>query len=219
MKKKVLCVDDEHHNLKALKRLFKNEPFEFIGYASPMQALDEITAIKPAVVISDQCMPEMDGIQFLQHVQSKQPDTVRILLTGLADLETAISAINKGNVYRFITKPWDDDALKKEVRTALEHQESIHCLRGMLENLADEIIDQNKDQSQLRELAAAVSIEIDQPLAVIKGYTQLIQVQLGEGSLLRTYLSNIQVQVGRIEETTNKLKSLLQKPEGARSSL
>ena len=112
MKDKVLFVDDEQSNLKALKRLFRNEPFDFITYNSPTEALAKIEAIKPAVVISDQRMPEMSGTAFLEQVRNKQPHSVRIILTGHADLKAAMDAINNGHVFRFIQKPWNPEALK-----------------------------------------------------------------------------------------------------------
>ncbi len=203
MNKSVLFVDDEVHALKALTRLFRKEPYEFITCDSPVKALNQLDEIEPMVVISDQCMPEMDGIEFLEKVKNKQPGTVRILLTGISDLEVAIAAINQGNVYRYIEKPWDDQALKKEVRAAMDHQDSIYCLRHMVDGLVEEVMHKNKEG--VHELGGAISVELKQPLHIISGYVQLLQLHLADNEILKKYLSNILLQIDKIEDLADKI--------------
>lgn len=205
MRNNLLYVDDEPGALKSLKRIFRDEPFGLVTYESPIEALDDLEKIKPAVVISDQCMPEMDGIEFLEKVKIKQPDSVRILLTGLTDLEVAVAAINQGNVYRYIQKPWDNDELKAAVESAFEHQDSIFCLRQMVESLVEEVMERNRDQKAVGELAKAINVELGQPLIIITGYIQLLQQHLGQNDLLQSYLSNIIRQIKAIEDVTKSL--------------
>ena len=83
---KVFYIDDEPSNLTALKRLFRDEAFEFITFDSPVEALNQMETLRPAVVISDQCMPKMLGTEFLERVKDIHSDSVRIILTGNADL-------------------------------------------------------------------------------------------------------------------------------------
>ena len=210
MKDKVLFVDDEQSNLKALKRLFRNEPFDFIIYDSPTEALAKIEAIKPAVVISDQRMPEMSGTAFLEQVRNKQPHSVRIILTGHADLKTAMDAINNGHVFRFIQKP---EALKNQVRSALEHQESIHCLRTMVDALLDELMGNEKAQKSIRKLAATVFTELDQPAMIIGGYIQLLKNSFQADEIPRSYLDAMALQVDRIEKLARKMASIAHKAQ------
>jgi response regulator RpfG family c-di-GMP phosphodiesterase len=208
MKPKVLYVDDELANLKALKRLFRNEPFDFISFDSPLTALEQIDGIKPAVVISDQRMPEMDGTVFLEKVRNRQPDTVRIIITGHPDLEAAIEAINKGHVFQFIQKPWNDKDLIAQVRSALAYQASSLSLHSMVDCLIDEVIDNEKTQKNMRQLAAAVYCELDQPLMIMAGYIQLLQGFLKNDEIPRRYLANMALQIDRIVKLEEKIKSL-----------
>jgi DNA-binding NtrC family response regulator len=215
MKKKVLYVDDEPANLIALKRLFRDEPFDLITETSPMKALSRIETLKPAVVISDQCMPEMQGTEFLKQVEYRHPDCVRIILTGQADLDAAMEAINEGHVFRFIQKPWDNDDLKTQVSAALEHRESIQCLRTMVDSLVDEVMDNEKSQQSIRKLAAAVSRELNQPLMIVSGYIQLLQSHFKDDEIPRSYLANMFQQINRIEELTRKIQLIGREPADA----
>jgi DNA-binding NtrC family response regulator len=215
MKKKVLYVDDEPANLIALKRLFRDEPFDLITETSPMKALSRIETLKPAVVISDQCMPEMQGTEFLKQVEYRHPDCVRIILTGQADLDAAMEAINEGHVFRFIQKPWDNDDLKTQVGAALEHRESIQCLRTMVDSLVDEVMDNEKSRQSMRKLAAAVSRELNQPLMIVSGYIQLLQSHFKDDEIPRSYLANMFQQINRIEELTRKIQLIAREPADA----
>jgi DNA-binding NtrC family response regulator len=215
MKTIVLYVDDDPSNLKAISRLFRNEPFDVVTELSPLKALSRIETLKPAVIISDQRMPEMDGTAFLREVEYRHPDSVRIILTGDADLEAAMDAINKGHVFRFIQKPWDDDDLKSQVKAALEHQESIHCLRTIVDTLVDEVIDNEKSQKSTRKLAAAVSRELNQPLMIVGGYIQLLQAYFKDDDIPRDYLSNMLLQINRIDALAQKIQLIARTPADA----
>jgi DNA-binding NtrC family response regulator len=218
MKAKVLYVDDEPSNLSAIKRLFHEEPFDLVTQSSPIKALSQIDTLKPAVVISDQRMPEMDGTVFLREVEYRHPDSVRIILTGHADLDAAMEAINKGHVFRFIQKPWDDDDLKAQVKAALEHRESIHCLRTIVDTLLDEVMDNEKAQQSMRKLAAAVSRELSQPLTIVDGYIQLLQACFKDDEIPRSYLANMLQQINRIEELARKIQLIARAPANTNRS-
>lgn len=208
MKPRVLYVDDEPHNLKALARLFRDAPFHFITFESPREALAKLDEIKPAVVISDQRMPEISGTQLLEEIKKRLPDTVRILLTGHAELEVAIAAINQGNVFRFIKKPWNDAELKAEVASALEYYEEISGLRKLGDMTADELVIQKERLQGARELAITVRHELGQSMAVISGYAQLIQQSLPKDDIMDKYLTHIVLQVKKMEELTRKITSI-----------
>ncbi len=114
----ILIVDDEENILKALRRLLRREPYRVISTTDPVEALDIARKEEPSVIISDQKMPRMNGAELLSQVKVASPDTVRIMLTGYADMQAALSAINEGQVFRFISKPWNDDELREVLRQA-----------------------------------------------------------------------------------------------------
>jgi len=117
---KILCVDDEENVLKALKRLFFDEDYEVITAASAEEGLKILEKEAAQIVISDYRMPHMSGVDFLKEVCIHWPDTVRIVLSGYADVSSIISAINEGQIYKFIPKPWNDSELKVTVSNAIE---------------------------------------------------------------------------------------------------
>ncbi len=119
-KLKILVVDDEPDNLDLLYRTFRRD-FNVLKADSGVNALKVLAAEgEVAVIISDQRMPEMKGTEFLSKTLPQFPDTVRIILTGFTDIEDLVEAINSGQVYKYITKPWDPGELKALVQRAAE---------------------------------------------------------------------------------------------------
>lgn len=118
----ILCVDDEPGILSALRRLFRARGYQVCSAESGRAGLALLQTQAVDLVISDMRMPEMDGVEFLAQVRRRWPDSVRLLLTGYADIGTVIEAINRGEIYRYITKPWDDDEMALIVREALAHR-------------------------------------------------------------------------------------------------
>jgi CheY-like chemotaxis protein len=117
-KPKLLVVDDEQDNLDLLYRTFRRE-FNVLRAESGVQALEVLKQEgEVAVIISDQRMPEMKGTEFLSKTVPEFPDTVRIVLTGFTDVEDLVEAINSGQVYKYITKPWDPEELKLVIQRA-----------------------------------------------------------------------------------------------------
>ena len=116
----VLAVDDEENILRALKRSLTREGFKVITFTHPAEALEALKELKPDVVLSDHLMPDMTGLEFLKAVRNRAPDTCRIMLTGHAEMQTAIDAINLGEIYRFLLKPWDDVELSVALTLGLE---------------------------------------------------------------------------------------------------
>jgi two-component system, probable response regulator PhcQ len=120
--KRVLIVDDEENVRNALRRALRKEGYELFFASGPAEGL-KILAEQPIdLVMSDHMMPEMSGLEFLTLVRDRHPDVMRLMLTGHADMDTAIKAINQGEIYRFLTKPWDDTELKVTLFLAFERQ-------------------------------------------------------------------------------------------------
>jgi DNA-binding NtrC family response regulator len=122
MSYKILIVDDEPANLRTLERLFRQD-YDVTTANSGSEALEILKHQDIALLITDQRMPGMTGIELLKHTVSIRPRMVRIILTGYTDVEALVEAINSGQVYRYVSKPWDNEELKLTVKRALEHFE------------------------------------------------------------------------------------------------
>lgn len=118
----LLLLDDEENVLEALTRVFNSEGYRILRATRPGDALDVLATNQVGVIIADQRMPEMTGMELLQKIRKLYPNTVRVMLTAYADQKTATDAINEGAVYKFISKPWDDDQLRVDIREAFRHQ-------------------------------------------------------------------------------------------------
>jgi diguanylate cyclase (GGDEF)-like protein/PAS domain S-box-containing protein len=122
----ILLLDDDPHVLSALRRVFRNENYQILQTTSTLEAFELLAMHRVQVVISDQRMPTMSGTTFLSKVKELYPDTIRIILSGYTELASVIDAINRGAVYRFFTKPWDDQPLRDQIREAFEHHWLLH---------------------------------------------------------------------------------------------
>ncbi len=144
---KVLFVDDEHHILKAVRRLFVDRDFELLTAESGEEALEIVKANPIAVLVSDQRMPGISGTELLDFVRKNNPNTIRIMLTGNNDISTALEAINRGAVFRFVTKPWSHDDFLHTIDLALEQ----YHLRESKDRNERRIAAQNKELQQLND--------------------------------------------------------------------
>ena len=137
----VLCVDDEKSILNSLKRLLRREGYRLLMANTSADGLKLLRENDVHLVICDQRMPEMSGTDFMVKVKEEYPDTVRIILTGYTDVDAITESINKGNIYKFFLKPWNDDNLKMEVRKALEQYNLVQANK----KLQEKIMEQNKE--------------------------------------------------------------------------
>ncbi len=125
----ILLVDDEANVLNSLKRLFMDSNIKIMTAMNAFDALDILKNNNISVIVSDNRMPGMTGIELLQNAKEVSPDSVRILITAYADMKSAIDAINEGEVYKFITKPWNDHDFKEIVFNALHRHDVIKSFR------------------------------------------------------------------------------------------
>ncbi|MFD2147332.1 response regulator [Mucilaginibacter antarcticus] len=127
----VLYVDDEINNINSFKAAFRRD-FEIFTAISAKEGRKILDSQEIGVIITDQRMPGMTGIEFLESILSIYPDTIRILLTGFSDINAVMDAINRGQVYKYLVKPWQNDELKMYIENALE----IYNLRKENKELA-----------------------------------------------------------------------------------
>jgi response regulator RpfG family c-di-GMP phosphodiesterase len=137
----ILLVDDEESILNSLRRLLRGQPYDVLLATSGAQALDIMGKQPVDLVMSDARMPNMDGATLLAHIHQRHPDTLRILLTGYADLTMIVKAINEGQIDRYISKPWHDEELLLTLRQSLAYQ---HSERERL-RLVQETWDRNEE--------------------------------------------------------------------------
>jgi len=184
----VLCVDDEPNILSALRRLFRGSGYRVVTAGGGEAALAVLEAEPVDLVISDMRMPGMDGAHLLEQVRNRWPDATRLLLTGYADVQSTVAAINRGEVYRYITKPWNDAEVLLTVREAFERAE-LRREKHRLEALAHA---QNRELQQLnatleekveartRELAQAHRRLGRNYLASIRAFSNLLELRGGQ---------------------------------------
>lgn len=125
LQRTLLLVDDEPNIVAALKRLFRRDGHIILTAYSGLEALEVLASNKVDVIISDQRMPGMTGVEFLRAAKVRYPDTIRIVLSGYTELQSVTDAINEGAVYRFLTKPWDDQQLREHIQKAFEYKELL----------------------------------------------------------------------------------------------
>ena len=121
--RKLLLLDDEESILSSLKRLFRRDGYEIFTATDAVAAFEILAEHRIGVIISDQRMPGMSGTEFLRRVKDLYPDTIRIVLSGYTELQSITAAINEGAIYRFLTKPWEDEQLRAAIREAFQRTE------------------------------------------------------------------------------------------------
>jgi DNA-binding NtrC family response regulator len=131
-KGRIMLVDDEENVLNALTRCLRREDYELWSFPGPPEALKYLEDNQVDVIVSDHRMPGMTGLEFLIKARKLYPEVVRILLTGHADMDVAIRAVNEGKLYRFLTKPWNDEELKVTLVNAIELKQLLDRNRALL---------------------------------------------------------------------------------------
>jgi DNA-binding NtrC family response regulator len=147
---KIMIVDDEPANLRLLERLFRQD-YKVITAGSGEEALDLLAEHDTALLITDQRMPNMSGLELLKQTAELRPHMVRMILTGYTDVGTLVEALNSGLVYQYLTKPWSNEELRLTVTRALEHYESVR-VRHELEMRNSRLVARLEEIRQLASL-------------------------------------------------------------------
>ncbi len=203
MTHKILLVDDEPANLRLLERLFRRD-YEVMSAASGEDALRLLSQHDVALVITDQRMPGMTGVELLKRTAGMRPHMVRIILTGYTDVEALADAINCGQIYRYITKPWDNEDLRLTVAKALKHYEANRSLYEVEEanrRLADRL--QAMTEGVVRAIADTLEAKdryVYGHARRVSGYASAIgrRMRLGTSTLEQISLAALLHDVGRI---------------------
>ncbi len=134
MKINILYIDDEENNLMSFKATFRMK-YNVYTSISASDALEVLAAHKVEIIITDQRMPGMTGVEFLESILEKYPEPMRILLTGYTDIGAIIDAVNKGKIYHYLTKPWDEAELDKTIQDAFHIYEQNQSEKAFNEEL------------------------------------------------------------------------------------
>ena len=143
----ILCVDDEKNILQSLKRLLRKEDYRLLTASGGEEGLKVLQENDVHMVISDQRMPKMSGTEFLAALKTNYPDVIRIILSGYTDVDSITESINKGHIYKFLLKPWNDQNLKLEIKQALEQYDLIQANK----KLDEKVIQQNNELKEINE--------------------------------------------------------------------
>jgi signal transduction histidine kinase len=212
----ILVVDDEPDVVKSIQDLLRFD-YKVLGATRATDGLRLLQEQPVHVVLTDQRMPEMTGVEFLRRLREEHPDTVRLLITGYADIRAVIDAINEGNVYRYITKPWEPEELQAVVREAVERFELIAERKRLVLELKgknEELEQSNAELSRANELKAAfiqvASHELRTPLTILMGLTRLAGGTVGQQQPVKGYLERIEQACKRLQHLVDQLVTMLQ---------
>jgi signal transduction histidine kinase len=221
----ILVVDDEASILRSVHRLLRRQ-YNILTTTSVQEAFDLLEKHPIHLVMSDQRMPTMTGVEFLTFVKECYPECVRILFTGYTDTQSAIEAINSGQVYCYISKPWDPDNLRLMIAQATERYELLRERRHLLEQLqqANESLEKRnreleranhrlKDLDRLKNVfMELVSHELNTPTAVIQGYSDYLGRELTpqQGSPVARALGAISNHTKRLRSITGRIFKVIE---------
>lgn len=193
---KVLYIDDEANNLTSFKASLR----KFFSITTAIDAKEGLELAQKEefqVVVADQRMPGMTGVEFFEQLTKINPDPIRILLTGYSDIASVIDAINKGEVYRFIDKPWNIDQIKNSIVNAAE----IYNTRKELKDKTNRL---EKIQAEMNQFVYSLSHELRGPLMSISGVSKLAKMEFSDPQVLE-YFDMIDSATGKLDEFIYKM--------------
>jgi YesN/AraC family two-component response regulator len=176
----ILLVDDEPNILRALQRLLFEEDYEVQSAGSGEAGLEVLQAQSVDLIISDYRMPGLTGIEFFRQARQIQPEAIRIILSGFAEINTLTEAINEGNIYKFIFKPWNDEDLKTTIKLALEQKMLLEENRSLTSELQEKNQQLEEFNRQLEQKVEARTQELQQHNRILSLSQEILeQVPVG----------------------------------------
>jgi signal transduction histidine kinase len=201
MKHSILCVDDEVDNVESLERLFRRK-YKVFTATSGVEALRVLERERISLIVTDQRMPGMTGVELLAASREHQPDAIRILLTGYTDIDSVIAAVNSGQIYRYVTKPWDPVDLGNAVDKAIERFELSAELKEKNEALETALRELRTLDQAKSNFMILINHELKTPLTAILSFLGLLQ---------ETELDEEQTKyVTRIAQSGDRLRALIE---------
>jgi len=211
----ILVVDDEPDVVKSVKDLLRMD-YKVLGATRAADAVEILRGEEVHLVMTDQRMPEMTGVQFLSKVRGDYPQAIRLLFTGYADIRAVIDAINQGNVYRYITKPWDPDELQSVIREACERYDLIVERKRLFDLLQVQNRELETVNNQLRaadelktNFIQVASHELRTPLTILLGLAGVAQRPTTAAADQKIWLKKIEQAGGRLQRIVDQLVAML----------
>ncbi len=188
----ILFIDDEANNLTSFKASFRRK-WNTLTTSNSEEAFELLEKNEVGIIVADQRMPQITGSEFLSRVREKYPDSIRILLTGYADINAVIEAINEGEIYKYFQKPWNEELLAE----AFTHCMEVYKGRVELRQKNEELI---KSYNELESFVYSASHDLRAPLVSILGVIKLARAQEERGEQQLDYLSLIENSVGNLDK-------------------
>ena len=211
----LLVVDDEPDLVQSVKDLLRFD-YKVLVATRAVEGLQIMQREKVHIVMSDQRMPEMTGVEFLKHLRDSHPETVRLLFTAYADLSAVTDAINQGNVYRYISKPWEPDELKTVLRQAVDYydlQEERRRLIQEVQEKNEQLEGANEELRRANDLKRAfirvASHELRTPLTIVMGLSELAKGTPAIKPPLSDWMSQIHKASVRLNERVDLVVKML----------
>lgn len=213
----LLVVDDEQDILDSVRDLFRLD-YEVIGVTRAREAMRVLAEREVQVVMSDQRMPEMSGVEFLHRVREEHPDVIRLLVTGYADMRAVIDAINQGSVYRYITKPWDPDELQTVLREACERYDLFAERRRLIAELQASNAELRRVDARKTAFIKVIGHELRTPLTLQLGLARLaLRTRDLTPELAREWFARIERSAARLHQRSEQILALLHEEHFART--
>jgi two-component system, sensor histidine kinase and response regulator len=207
-KPKLLCVDDDQDNLSAVEAILSQD-FEVLTFRSALEALEHLNKDSDfTIILSDQRMPEMNGVDFLEETLKINPKPIRILFTGYSDFESAIEAINRAQIYRYLTKPWAPTDLILTLKEAAEKFNLSNEVKLKNEQLQKAISDLQAMDKIKTNFMILINHELKTPLTAINSYLELLKEEIEDNSQ-KKYLQRIEEGCERLKFLTDEVVYLL----------
>ena len=198
----VLFVDDEENIRKSIERALRREQFQRIYASNGIEAQEIIQKDNISIIVTDMQMPGMDGLALLKWVEKEKPDIIRLVLSMKADTGTILEALNSGNIYRYIIKPWDEGELVSSIRQGLE----LYDLREEKQQLLDELEEYNRTLEQKVEERTNQLLAINSEAEIGKHTSQIVHN-------LNNFLNNIRGALGILGSAISGKTPILIRPE------
>ena len=195
---KILYIDDEIDNLKVFKIAFQNE-FSVTIESSPLKGIELIRNDEYEILIVDQRMPEMTGVEVLENAMQLQRDCVRILLTGYSDMQATINAVNKGKIFYYLSKPWKKEEVKGILLKAIDHYELTKKNKELIAKLSQSV-------NELQVFLYRASHDLKAPITTQLGLLNLLREEISGDSQI--YVTKIEEVISRLEKTIDKIREL-----------
>ncbi|HWD93765.1 MAG TPA: HD domain-containing phosphohydrolase [Verrucomicrobiae bacterium] len=207
----ILVVDDEEIVLAALKETLRRADFNVVPISDPLQALEEIKQREFSAVITDQSMPGLTGLELLGHARELQPYATRILVTAVLDLDTVIDSINKGEIYRFIVKPWLREEFLNTVKNAVQRYELI-CQNAYLQqttqSMNEQLVELNRSLEQQVQLVAQQNQQLaDVNQALARNFVRSMELCV---HTMETFYPSLGNQARRVSQLCKSLGQVLE---------